>query len=131
VVDVRSADVNAYIKEVAGERFSAKDFRTWSATVAAAAQLAAVMVERRLAVSPQAPGGPGGQRGGRAAGRHANGVPGVLVDPRVIERFHGGECINVQIGRLDQGGVSPDLVKTRHAIETAVIDLLSEVAAVA
>jgi hypothetical protein len=37
----------------------------------------------------------------------------------------------VQIGRLDQGGVSPDLVKTRHAIETAVIDLLSEVAAVA
>ena len=39
--DVRSEDVNAYVKEVAGDGFSAKDFRTWHGTVYAAAALAA------------------------------------------------------------------------------------------
>ena len=35
-VDVRSEDINAYIKEQTGGDFTAKDFRTWSATVPAA-----------------------------------------------------------------------------------------------
>src|SRR3954469_18881438 len=35
-VDVKSADINAYVKDAAGEEFSAKDFRTWSGTVLAA-----------------------------------------------------------------------------------------------
>ncbi len=39
-VDVKAADVNAYLKETAGGDFSAKDFRTWNATVLAAAGLA-------------------------------------------------------------------------------------------
>lgn len=38
-VAVGSADVNDYLREATGEDFSAKDFRTWSATVAAASQL--------------------------------------------------------------------------------------------
>jgi DNA topoisomerase IB len=33
--DVNSADVNAYLKEITGEDFTAKDFRTWSGTVLA------------------------------------------------------------------------------------------------
>jgi DNA topoisomerase-1 len=33
---VESADVNAYIRQAMGEDFSAKDFRTWAATVSAA-----------------------------------------------------------------------------------------------
>jgi DNA topoisomerase-1 len=33
---VESSDVNAYIREAMGEDFSAKDFRTWAGTVAAA-----------------------------------------------------------------------------------------------
>ncbi len=33
---VESADVNAYIREVLGEDFSAKDFRTWAGTLSAA-----------------------------------------------------------------------------------------------
>ncbi|MNE21785.1 Eukaryotic DNA topoisomerase I, catalytic core [compost metagenome] len=33
---VTSDDVNAYIREAMGEQFSAKDFRTWAATVSAA-----------------------------------------------------------------------------------------------
>jgi len=36
---VESADVNAYIRETMGEDFSAKDFRTWAGTLAAARAL--------------------------------------------------------------------------------------------
>jgi DNA topoisomerase-1 len=36
---VESADVNAYIRDAMGEDFSAKDFRTWAGTVAAARAL--------------------------------------------------------------------------------------------
>lgn len=39
LIAVRSEDVNAYIHEVMGEDFSAKDFRTWAATVSAARAL--------------------------------------------------------------------------------------------
>lgn len=37
---VESSDVNAYIREVTGEDFTAKDFRTWGGTLAAAKALA-------------------------------------------------------------------------------------------
>lgn len=37
---VESADVNAYLREALGDDFSAKDFRTWAGTVAAARALA-------------------------------------------------------------------------------------------
>jgi len=40
--DVRSlsaADVNAYLQEIAGDAFTAKDFRTWAGTLAAASAL--------------------------------------------------------------------------------------------
>jgi DNA topoisomerase-1 len=37
---VASEDVNAYLRETTGEDFSAKDFRTWAGTVAAARELA-------------------------------------------------------------------------------------------
>jgi DNA topoisomerase-1 len=39
---VDSSDVNAYLREIAGEDFTAKDFRTWAGTVLAAGALAAV-----------------------------------------------------------------------------------------
>ena len=38
-VQVRSQDLNAYIREVMGEEFSAKDFRTWAGTLIAAIAL--------------------------------------------------------------------------------------------
>jgi len=38
---VGSADVNAYLRELTGEDFTAKDFRTWAGTVMAARALAA------------------------------------------------------------------------------------------
>jgi DNA topoisomerase-1 len=39
VRDIGSADVNDYLREIAGEEFSAKDFRTWAGTVLAAMAL--------------------------------------------------------------------------------------------
>ncbi len=36
---IGSSDVNAYLREIVGEEFSAKDFRTWSGTVLAAVAL--------------------------------------------------------------------------------------------
>jgi DNA topoisomerase-1 len=39
VVDVNSADVNEYLREIAGDQFTAKDFRTWAGTVLAARAL--------------------------------------------------------------------------------------------
>jgi DNA topoisomerase-1 len=37
---IDSADVNAYVREIAGQDFTAKDFRTWAGTVLAAKALA-------------------------------------------------------------------------------------------
>jgi DNA topoisomerase I len=43
---IGSADVNAYLREIAGEAFTAKDFRTWAGTVRAAHELAALATFR-------------------------------------------------------------------------------------
>jgi DNA topoisomerase-1 len=38
--DVKSRDLNAYVKEVMGDEFTPKDFRTWTGTLIAAVKLA-------------------------------------------------------------------------------------------
>lgn len=92
VVDVRSGDVNAYIKELMGEDFSAKDFRTWAGTVAAAVALSEVgpiegAAARRRAVS----------RVCRIAAELLGNTPAVCrasyIDPRVIDHFLDGTTI--------------------------------------
>lgn len=45
---IDSSDVNEYIREIAGEDFSAKDFRTWLGTVTCATLLAAQEQEQEL-----------------------------------------------------------------------------------
>jgi DNA topoisomerase I len=40
--DVDSGDVNDYLREITGQEFSAKDFRTWAGTILAARELVAV-----------------------------------------------------------------------------------------
>jgi len=40
VRDVKSRDLNAYVKEVVGDEFTPKDFRTWAGTLIAAVRLA-------------------------------------------------------------------------------------------
>ena len=42
VCDITSQDVNDYLREITGEDFTAKDFRTWAGTVLAAIALSAV-----------------------------------------------------------------------------------------
>src|SRR3712207_9567456 len=46
LVDIKSPDINAYLKDVTGLDVSAKDFRTWNATVLAAVALAVSGVAR-------------------------------------------------------------------------------------
>ena len=55
--DLRSADINEYVKEMTGGDFTAKDFRTWNATV-----LAAVEVARLRAGASRAPRASGRRR---------------------------------------------------------------------
>jgi DNA topoisomerase I len=123
-IDVKSRDINAYVKEAAGQEFSAKDFRTWSATV-----LAAVA----LSVSGVAAGGSKTARK-RAQTRAIKETAGYLgntpavcrasyIDPRVFDRFDGGLTI---------GGVLPELAEDTGAwpavqgrVEQAVLDLLA------
>lgn len=47
---IRSEDVNDYLRTVSGEEFSAKDFRTWEATMLCAQELAAVHVDGATAL---------------------------------------------------------------------------------
>ena len=77
---ISSTDVNAYIRDVAGEEFTAKDFRTWSGTVLAACALCAD-IELGSATARQALRVRGHRRGRRATREHQGGVPQVLRAP--------------------------------------------------
>ena len=46
--DVKSRDLNAYVKEIMGEEFTPKDFRTWAGTLIAAVKLAQLGVTEDL-----------------------------------------------------------------------------------
>jgi DNA topoisomerase I len=123
-VDVKSPDINHYVKEAAGEEFSAKDFRTWSGTV-----LAAVA----LAVSAPAHGTQSSRKRAKSravkeVARYLGNTPTVArtsyIDPRVFDRFDGGLTI---------AGVLPDLAEDtaawpdlHGAIEEGVLDLIAK-----
>ena len=59
--DVTAADINDYLREVSGGDYTAKDFRTWHATVLAAVGLAVSesAAGRELAASALSPGSSG------------------------------------------------------------------------
>jgi DNA topoisomerase IB len=136
-VKVHAADANTYIKEAAGgEEFSAKDFRTWSATVLAAAALAengaadgGKTARRRAVVSAIA-----------EAADFLGDTPAVArssyVDPRVIDRFEQGETIADWLPRLPHldelsGGSGKQRGRLRRTVEQAVIDLINDSAGTA
>jgi DNA topoisomerase I len=124
-VEVHADEVNEYIKRSAGGEFSAKDFRTWNATVLAALALATHERPR---------GGAQRQRKVRAAietvAAYLGNTPAVCrasyVDPRVIDRYHAGATIRATLEDLPAAG--PDLAKPRirKRIESAVLDLLGK-----
>ena len=121
-VDVRSDDINAFVKAEAGIDCSAKDFRTWNATV-----LASVA----LAVSPPATTDTTRKRRVARAmaevAHYLGNTPAVVrssyVDPRVVDRYLHGQTIAPSLELLAEG-VDYGHPATQGAIEAAVIDLL-------
>jgi DNA topoisomerase-1 len=121
-VDVRSDDINDYIKRVTRDGFSAKDFRTWNATVLAAVALAvsgaaaASKSARSRAIS----------RAVKEVAHYLGNTPAVArasyIDPRVFDRYRDGLTIG---GALDElGEVELGEPATQGAVEEAVLDLL-------
>jgi DNA topoisomerase IB len=128
-VEIHANDVNDYIKEAMGDQFSAKDFRTWSGTVLAAAALAeeepaSEASARRKAVTKAV----------AKVAEHLGNTPAVsrsaYIDPRVVERFEEGETIEATLerppglekldNRLKHGGPA------YRAVEEAVIALVDD-----
>ncbi len=121
-VDVKSADINAYVKEATGGDFSAKDFRTWSGTVLAAVALAVA----GMASSSKSARTRAKSRAVKEVSRYLGNTPAVCrasyIDPRVFDRFQDGLTIG---GALEQlGEVELGEPATQGAIEEAVLDLL-------
>lgn len=116
--DVRSEDINAYLKDLADEEISAKDFRTWHATVLMAAMLASQeegltsVTSRKRVVSTVV------KDVAEALGNTPAVCRASYIDPRVIERFLNGETIELPRRR----DLTDDRV--RAAVESAVLDLL-------
>jgi DNA topoisomerase I len=116
--DIRSEDINAYLKELAEEDVSAKDFRTWHATVLTAALLAAEehgltsVTSRKRVVSGVV------KEVAEALGNTPAVCRASYIDPRIIERFLNGETIALPRGR----DLSDDRV--RASVESAVLELL-------
>lgn len=121
--DVRAEDINGYLKELAGREFSAKDLRTWNATVLAAVALASCRADRT--------GSARGRRrefnrACRQVSEHLGNTPTVArqsyIDPRVAEAFEHGRTVERAVRRAARDGVSPD--EARDIVEPAVVRLL-------
>jgi DNA topoisomerase IB len=123
-VDLRSEDINAWLKQATGQDVSAKDFRTWGATV-----LAAVA----LAVSEEAPATHAGRR--RAIARaikevayYLGNTPAIArasyIDPRVFDRYRDGEVIDYRLvaGASARNG---DATAIQGPVEKAVLKLIT------
>lgn len=120
--DVTAADINDYLREIADADFTAKDFRTWNATVLAAVGLAV-----------SAPAQPDSARK-RAVARAVQEVAGYLgntpavargayIDPRVIDQYQHGVTIVRALGDL---GAASDFGEfaTQGRAEAAVLRIL-------
>jgi DNA topoisomerase I len=128
-VDVRSTDINAYLREVSGMDITAKDFRTWNGTVLAAVVLAVQQLE-------------GGGRKGWSAAARKRAVSGAMkevaeylgntptvarasyVDPRVVDLFSDGTTVAPVLTELGGAPPAPEDSIAHHTIETAVLDML-------
>jgi DNA topoisomerase I len=121
---LRSDDINESLKAHIGEDFSAKDFRTWNATVMAAVTLAAhgrdatTNTARKRAINGAV----------QAVSALLGNTPAVArrsyIDPRVFDRYLSGWTIAGALERIPQLDVADDRLRTR--VERAVVDLLLE-----
>lgn len=117
--DLTASDVNDYLADLLGGDFTAKDFRTWHATVLAASALAESEEPGDTKASRQ--------RAIKAAVTEVSGYLGntptiarnSYIDPRVIDRYESGSTITVDLKRYR----SPE--RRRAAAEKALLTLLS------
>ncbi len=117
--EVRSEDVNAFLKTLVGEEFSAKDFRTWHATVLAAVGVAVAepvhgAAARRRVVSKTI------EEVAAALGNTPAVCRASYVDPRVFDRYRAGATIDLHLAGPRQLSLA-----RRQAVEQAVADLLA------
>jgi DNA topoisomerase IB len=127
--ELHADDVNAYIKRTAGQEFSAKDFRTWNATVLAAVELAVISARERPISQKRAV-----SAAIKTVAGYLGNTPAVCrasyVDPRVVDRFRERATIAEALAdaTLARGADSRSEALTgerrRRRIELAVLDLL-------
>jgi DNA topoisomerase IB len=119
-VDVRSPDINAYLKEVTGLDVSAKDFRTWNATVLAAVALAVSGVARGTKTGRKR----AVTRAIKEVAHYLGNTPAVArasyIDPRIFDRFNDGMTIEPAIAVAG----ADDEPAIQGAVEKAVLDLI-------
>jgi DNA topoisomerase IB len=115
--EVRGDEVNEYLREASGGEMTAKDFRTWHATVLAAVELAGAGPQRSAAARKRTVA-----RVMRAVAEQLGNTPAVAkasyVDPRVVDLFHDSVVARVTGGRQANGRAG------REAAERAVLKLL-------
>ena len=119
---VHSTEVNDYLKDRTGLDVSAKDFRTWNATVLAAVGLAVSPVPRRSASSRKR----AIARVVKEVSEYLGNTPAVCrasyIDPRVIERYGRGDTIADALDQL--GEVTSGSLAIQGPVEEAVLNLL-------
>jgi DNA topoisomerase IB len=125
-VDIRSPEINAYLKATTGLDVSAKDFRTWGATVLAAIALAvAAPYVRSATASKRAM-----SRAVKEVAYYLGNTPAVArssyIDPRVFDGFAEGRTIRPVLEEL---GEDAELTAIQGPAEAAVLDLLEGVRA--
>ncbi|WCD83739.1 hypothetical protein KPP03845_100058 [Streptomyces xanthophaeus] len=122
--DVRAEDVNDYLRDRAGADLTAKDFRTWHATVLAAVALA---VSENMADASSTRRRSAEARAVREVSRYLGNTPAVCrasyINPRVIELFENGVTIRPALDALGACAADGDPA-THGAVEEAVRRLL-------
>ena len=124
--DVRSPDINEYLKEATGDDFTAKDFRTWAATMLASIALAVsgevadTTTGRKRAVT----------RAVKEVSHYLGNTPAVCrasyIDPRVFDAYRAGLTIRPALERVAARLEPGELSLQQPALERAVLDLLNE-----
>ena len=124
--DLRSEEINDYLKEATGGDFSAKDFRTWSATALAAVALAVsgesagTKTARKRAI----------RRAIEEVAAYLGNTPAVCrasyIDPRVLDAYSAGITIRPALERVAAKVEPGQLPIHQPELEQAVLDLIGE-----
>lgn len=121
-VDVTSADINVYVKDRLGADVSAKDFRTWHATVLAALELASRSGEAGSRTARQRAEREAVKEVAARLGNTPTVARNSYIDPQVVEAFRRGRVVDCRFTAEDVVG-SP---RRRAVAERALLNLLGD-----